>query len=139
MADPVTPSFLDTSIVVRYLTDDPPPMAEAAARIIEGEETLIISELALMEAAYTLASVYGLERDMIVDLLASLLQRENLTSLTLPKSSVLEALDLCRGSKRVSFGDALLWAQARDAGAARLYSFDRRFPSKDLEVVGFTG
>ena len=30
--------FLDTSMVVRYLTGDPPNMAEQAARVIEGKK-----------------------------------------------------------------------------------------------------
>ena len=52
-------SFLDSSVIVRYLTDDPPEMAERAARIIETNEELILSELVLVETAYVLESVYG--------------------------------------------------------------------------------
>ncbi len=34
--------------------------------------------------------------------------------------------------------DAALWAEARDAGIRRVYSFDRRFPSLGIEVVSTT-
>lgn len=39
------PAHLDTSYVVRYLTDDPPDMAERAAEVIESDEILILSEM----------------------------------------------------------------------------------------------
>lgn len=138
MKAPGTAAFLDTSYVVRYLTNDPPAMAEQAALIIDGEEPLVLSEMVLLETAYVLASVYEVPRAELVDALADLVQRSNLRLPLLPKASVLEALELCRSSKRVSFTDALLWAQAREAGAARLYSFDRRFPSSGLTVVAGT-
>ena len=65
----------------------------------------------------------------------SFIQRQNIRLLQLPKTMALEALRLCRGSKRFSFTDALLWAQARHHQAARLFTFDRRFPKADLEVT----
>ena len=52
------------------------------------------------------------------------------------KPSVLEALQLCRNSARVSFADALIWAQALHMGAERIYTFDGRFPSRGIEIEG---
>lgn len=37
-------------------------------------------------------------------------------------------------SKRFSFTDAFLWAQARMLGVA-IYSFDGRFPSEGIEIL----
>lgn len=127
--------FLDTNCIVRYLTDDPPEMAEKAALVIDGDEPLIVSELVVAETAYVLESVYEYEREELVDALVSFIQRQNVRILQLPKTMVLEALRLCRSSKRHSFTDALLWAQARHHQAARLVTFDRRFPKADLEVT----
>ncbi len=59
-------------------------------------------------------------------------QKRNVRMLNLPKELVLEALRLCRDSKRHSFADALLWAEARDAGGS-VYTFDRRFPKIGLD------
>lgn len=109
-------------------------MAERAALIIDADEPLFLSELVLVETAYVLASFYGMERADIVDALTDLVQRENLRSLTLPKPLVLEALQLCRPSKRYSFTDAFLWAQARDC-EAKIYSFDQRFPSAGVAII----
>ena len=128
---PISPAFLDTSFVVRYLTDDSPEMAARAAEVIDGDESLILSELVLLEAAYVLVSVYRVPRAEVVEALSALVQRQNERLLTLGKPEALEALTLCKDSGRVSFTDALLWAQARQAGAARIHTFDERFPRLD--------
>lgn len=129
-------AFLDTSCIVRYLTGDPPSLAERAAEILDDDQPLTLSEIALVDAAYVLESFYEIPREPLVDSLTALVQRRNIHLLSLDKPLALEALAKCRRSKRTSFADGLLWAQARQRGATRIYSFDRRFPSEDLEVVG---
>jgi len=128
------PAFLDASVLVRYLTDDLPAMAERAQRLIESETELQITETALVETAYVLLRTYRLARADIVDLLIDLLQRQNVSVHQLDKRLVITALLLCRPSGRVSFGDALIWAAARHTGPSTVYSFDRRFPADGLEV-----
>jgi len=133
---PDTPAFLDTSYVVRYLTNKPPEMAAQASRVIDGDEPLILSEMVILESAYVLGSVYQVSRQAIVDGLIELVQRENIHLPVLPKSRVLAALELCRDSKRHSFTDALLWAQSLESGVGRVYTFDRRFPSGGITLLG---
>ncbi len=123
--------FLDTSYIVRYLTQDEPEMADQAARVIDSDQELILSEVILAETAYVLASVYETPRPKLVDALMLFVQRRNIRMLNLPKELALEALRLCRDSNRHSFADALLWAEARNAKAP-VYTFDRRFPKFDL-------
>jgi predicted nucleic acid-binding protein len=53
----------------------------------------------------------------------------------LVKARALAGLDLCRDSGRHSFADALLWAQALDSHADRIYSLDRKFPARGLRIV----
>ena len=129
-------AFLDTSVLVRYLTNDPPAMAEAAARIIDCDQPLILSEVILVETAYVLTAVYEVPRAAVVDALSAFVQRRNIRLLNLSKPSALEALRLCRDSKRHSFADALLWAEARHSGVRRVYTVDSRFPAEDVELVG---
>jgi predicted nucleic acid-binding protein len=129
-----SPAFLDTSFVVRYLTDDPPELAARAAAVIDSDQPLILSEMVLLETAYVLTSVYRVPRADVVDALAALVQRSNLRLSSLTKPRALAGLSLCRDSNRCSFTDALLWAQAVDSGAERLYSFDRKFPDQGLTV-----
>ncbi|HVT60222.1 MAG TPA: PIN domain-containing protein [Thermoanaerobaculia bacterium] len=131
-----SPAFLDTSFVVRYLTNDPAEMAAQAGAVIDSDEQLVLSELVLLETAYVLTSVYRVPRSDVVDALLDLIQRSNLRLLNLSKPRALSALSLCRDSNRCSFADALLWAEALESGAERLYSFDRKFPARGLDIVG---
>jgi predicted nucleic-acid-binding protein len=132
---PTAPApFLDTSVVVRYLTDDPPEAAARAAEIIDGAEVVVLSEVVLIESAYVLESVYGVARFDLVDALISLVQRRNIRLLNLSKPLALEALATCRDSRRVSFSDAVLWAEAIDSGAERIFTFDKRFPATGIDA-----
>jgi predicted nucleic-acid-binding protein len=130
------PPLLDTSLLMRYLVDHPPDQAERAAALLDGEETVLVSELAIAEAAYVLTSFYDADRRMVVDVLTDFIQRENVKLCRLSKPLAVQALELCRPSRRVSFTDALLWAEARMMGVERVLTFDRRFPSQGLELTG---
>ncbi|MCL0097693.1 PIN domain-containing protein [Dehalococcoidia bacterium] len=126
--------FLDTSAIVRYLTGDPPELAEQAAQIIDKLDDLLVTDVVLTETAYVLTSVYQVPREVTVDHLIAFLQRTNISPFALDKSLVLHALLLCRPSGRVSFADAMVWAAARSASNKVIYSFDKRFPRDGLEV-----
>ncbi|MDP3064034.1 MAG: PIN domain-containing protein [Chloroflexota bacterium] len=126
--------FLDTSMVVRYLTGDTPDLAEQAARIIDSEDGLQITDVVVAETAYVLTSVYQAPRAAVVDHLIAFLQKENISPFGLDKGLVLQALLICRPSGRVSFADAMVWAAARSAGGGVVYSLDERFPEDGLEV-----
>lgn len=128
------PAFVDTSILVRYLTGDPPDMASQAASIFDGSPAIHLTDVAVIETAYVLTSVYRYPREVVVDALVDLVQKRNVALFGLDEETVIDALLLCRPSGRVSFGDAMIWAAARSAGAAVVYSFDARFPSNGVEV-----
>jgi predicted nucleic-acid-binding protein len=118
---------------VRYLTGDPPHLAEKAAQVLDGEETLGITEVALVETAYALESVYSVPRREVVDALLALLRKENLKAVGGDKGLWTRALLLCR-RRRVSFGDALVWAAALASGVRRVYALDARFPEEEIAV-----
>lgn len=127
-------AFLDTSIVVRYLTGDPPALADMAAKIIDGEQELTLTDMVIVETAYVLSSVYKVPRKAVVDSLLALIQKANITLFALEKQLAMEALLLCRPSGRISFADAFIWAAARSAGAEIIYSLDERFPEEGIGV-----
>lgn len=135
MIETEPPTFIDTSVIVRYLTKDPPVMAEAASRLIDSAQPLILSEVILAETAYVLSSVYDIPRAVIVDSLSAFIQRRNIHLLNLPKPLALDALRLCRESKRHSFADALLWAEAQQSGSRKICTFDKRFPAAGVELI----
>lgn len=121
-------------MIVRYLTGDPKHLAARAARIIDGEPALVVTDVVLAETAFVLSSVYGVRWPAVVDALVELLQKRNLTAFRLDKGAVIQGLLLCRPSNRVSFADAMVWAAARSAGAEAVYSFDERFPTGGIAI-----
>ena len=126
--------FLNTSVIVRYLTNDQPEMSNQATQIIEEVDDLAITEGILGETAFVLTSVYGKSRSEVVDSLIDLVERDNISTYALDKSLVLRGLEMCRPSGRVSIADAMIWAAARTEGASAIYPFDRRFPSDGIEI-----
>lgn len=126
--------FLNTSVIIRYLTGDHPEMSDQATQIIEEVDDLTITEGILGETAFVLTSVYGMSRQQVVDRLMSLVQRDNISTYAMDKSLVLRGLEMCRPSGRVSIGDAMIWAAARSDRASAIYTFDRRFPGEGIEI-----
>ena len=128
--------FLDTSVVVRYLIGVPDDLARRAREIIDQLDDLQIGDVALAETAFVLTTVYRAPRLNVVDSLTELLRKANISTFGMDKDLALQALLMCRRSGRVSFADALIWAEARSAGSETVYSFDQRFPSDGLELRG---
>ena len=118
--------LIDTSLIVRYLTGEPPHLADLSARLIDGDTNLTITSVVLVELAYVRRSVYGVPRERVVDQLAALLRRANIGTFPMRKEQMIEALQLCRPLGRVSFGDAMIWAVARFTGRA-IFTLDERF------------
>ncbi len=126
------PGYLDADVILRYLTGDPPEMAEAAAALLEraearaqeGEASLTLTEITLAEVVWVLQRFYGFKKDRIAQVLLSFLE---IRGLRVPdKGRLQHALCLYR-DLNLGFGDALLAAQALSSGPAVVYAFDRHF------------
>lgn len=129
-----TTTRLDTSVVVRYLTDDPPEMAARAAALIDGAADLALTTLVLVESAYVLTTIYQIDRRAVAKALSELLLRRNISCPDLSKVLAVRALELASQSGRISFADSMIWAEAR-AHNAPVATFDQRFPDEDLEII----
>ena len=127
-------AFLDTNMVVRYITGMPSEMATRAAQVIDHLDNLWVTPVVVAETAHVLMSVYQVPRAEVVDHLIELMLKENINSHAIDEDQVIQGLLLCRPSGRVSVPDALIWAEARSAGAQVVYTFDEAFPSQGLEV-----
>jgi predicted nucleic acid-binding protein len=125
---------VETSVLVRYLVQDDPDLGAAAARLVDSDAVLGVGPVALAETAFVLAHHYGVPRDQIVDRLVRLVRKRNIRVLGMDKDLVASALLRCAASGRVSFADALIYAEARTHQLPRMYSFDRRFPADGLTV-----
>ena len=128
-------AVLDTSLIVRYLTGDPPHLAHQARTVIEGADEFLIPAVALAETAHVLRSVYGVDRGHVIDVLAKLLSMPHISLDGLDTAAVVAALEWCRPSTRVSIPDVLIWAAACLQIPAEVYTFDERFPTARVHVI----
>ena len=115
-------AFIDTNVLIRHLTGDPPEQAERATRYLAGADELLLPDLILAEVAYVLESYYEAPRtDVAVSLRAIV---------TFPKISVVDEELLLRAVEiyeihRLDFADAYLVASAESTGVGVVASFDR--------------
>ena len=89
--------------------------------------------MCLLESAYALERLLKKPREEVVDALVALLREPNIQVQGIDKGTVIQAFRYCRPSRRISFGDALLWAVAhQDSG--EIYTFDARFLSAGVTL-----
>ena len=55
-------AFVNTNVLVRHLTGDPPAQARLATRYLKQVEQLLLPDLILAEVAYVLESYYEVAR-----------------------------------------------------------------------------
>ena len=58
-------AFVDTNVIVRHLTGEPPEMATRATAYLAAEPELFLADLILAETIYVLESFYKAPRDQI--------------------------------------------------------------------------
>ena len=112
---------IDTNVLVRLITRD--DARQAASADIFVEKGAWVSILALAEATWVLAAVYGLSA---ADLVIAIEMLMNHKDLILHDSDVVAAaLNLFRSRPALGFSDCLMLQLARKAGHLPLGTFDR--------------
>jgi predicted nucleic acid-binding protein len=127
--------YVDTSIIVRYLTGDDPERSPAAAAVIDTEDLRAVSIVSIVEVAHVLRSEYHHERRGIASALLGLVERRNVVVPEFPKEHVLRWLDAWRDGAADSIGDALVAASMFAHSAEAIVTFDRGFPAGDWAVL----
>jgi predicted nucleic acid-binding protein len=115
-------AFVDTNVLVRHLTGDPPAQAARAARYLQRADTLLLPDLILAEVAYVLESFYETPRRQVAETLRAVL--------AFPAVRVVDGDLLQRAVEvyevhRLDFADAYLVASAERSGVGLVASFDR--------------
>jgi predicted nucleic acid-binding protein len=116
---------VDTSVLVRYLVGTPAAPARRAAALVDGEEEIGVSPVALAECAHVLRTQYGVARDDILDSLIGLVQRENVRVLGLRTDVLVGVLVRAGGLPGRPIPDALIVAASLAYDALPLVTFDR--------------
>ena len=126
----MTQPFIDTDVIIRFLTGDDPKKQAAATRLFEQIEqgllTVQAPDTVIADAVYVLASprLYHLPRRVVQEVLTTLVHLPQFQVQN--RWSVLRALDVYAVTK-LDFGDALLIASMEQQGSQLLYSYDTDF------------
>lgn len=113
--------LLDTNVVIRHLTGDPPEMARRATRFLATEAELVLVDVVLAECVYVLQSVYEVDRPRIAEMMRAALAMPTVSADAELFLRALEVYEL----DRLDFAEAYLVARAELTGIAAVASFDK--------------
>jgi predicted nucleic acid-binding protein len=114
-------AFVDTNVLVRHLTGDPPAMARRATRFLAAAEELLLADLIVAECVYVLESFYEVGRDLVAEMMRAAIALPSMR--VVDPDLLLRALELYE-RQRLDFADAYLVACAELTGTGRVASFD---------------
>lgn len=115
-------AFLDTNVLIRHLTGDPPAQARRATAFLERAEELLLPDLIVAEVVYVLESFYELERQRVAELVRAIIGFPAIMVVAEPL--LVRALEVYEVD-RLDFADAYLVANAEASGVETIASFDR--------------
>lgn len=115
-------AFLDTNILIRHLTGDPPAQARRATAFLERAEELLLPDLIVAEVVYVLESFYEVERQRVGELVRAVIGFPAIVVVDEPL--LLRALEVYEVD-RLDFAEAYLVASAEASGVETIASFDR--------------
>ncbi|MHB8508070.1 MAG: PIN domain-containing protein [Candidatus Dormibacteria bacterium] len=115
-------AFLDTNILVRHFTGDPPELAARATRYLAESTELLWPDLIVAETIYVLESFYEVERAQVASMIRA--------ALAFPAIEVVDEELLLRAVEvfevdRIDFSEAYLVANAESSDISSIASFDR--------------
>jgi predicted nucleic-acid-binding protein len=121
-------AFLDTNVVIRHLTGDPPELAARATAALAAAEELLLADLVVAECVYVLESFYEVSRERIAELTRAAIALPSIKTIDSP--TLLRTLEVYE-LERLDFAEAYLVAQAEATGVGVVLSFD-----KSIDRVG---
>jgi predicted nucleic acid-binding protein len=115
-------AFLDTNVLIRHLTGDPPAQARRATAFLERAEELLLPDLIVAEVVYVLESFYELKPKRVTELVRAVIAFTAVV--VVDEALLLRALEVYE-VERIDFAEAYLVASAEASGVKSIASFDR--------------
>ena len=113
---------VDTNVLLRYLLNDDAAQADMAANLIKGGDTVLITDVVLVETLWTLSGKkYRLNKDRLAGVVHALFEEPNIRFEDGP--AVWMALNNYRESDGADFADALIINKTRAVARAQGRSF----------------
>ena len=114
--------FLDTNVLIRHLTGDPPELAQRATQFLTAAEELLVPDLIVAGVVYVLESFYEVERPRVAELVRAIIAFPAIT--VLDQDLLLRAIEIYE-IDRIDFAEAYLVASAERSDINSVVSFDR--------------
>lgn len=121
-------AFVDTNVLIRHLTGDPPAMAARATAYLREERELLLTDLVAAETVYVLESFYEAPRADVAEALRSLISFDSIVCVD--PALLLRAIEVYE-TERVDIAEAYLVACAESTGVGAIASFDRSIDRVD--------
>ncbi|MDP9444867.1 MAG: PIN domain-containing protein [Actinomycetota bacterium] len=115
-------AFVDTNVLIRHLTGDPPAQARRATRLLARADQLLLADLIVAEVVYVLESFYQLPPSEVARLVRAIVVDRRIV--VVDSELLLRAIELY-DDERLDFADAYLVASAEVSGVGDVVSFDR--------------
>jgi predicted nucleic-acid-binding protein len=115
-------AFLDTNVVVRHLTGDPPRQARRATAFLAQADELLLADLIVAEVVFVLESFYEVERERVAELVRAVIGFP--VVVVADSALLLRAIEVYEVD-RLDFAEAYLVASAEASGVGVVASFDR--------------
>lgn len=115
-------AFLDTNVLIRHLTGDPPAQARQAGAFLATADELLVPDLIVAEVVYVLESFYEVDRARVAELVRAVIGFPAVVVVDAPL--LLRALEVYE-IERIDFAEAYLVASAEASGVKTIASFDR--------------
>jgi predicted nucleic acid-binding protein len=123
-------AFVDTNVLIRHLTGDPPDLAARATAFLAEADELLLPDLIVAEIIYVLESYYEVPTEEVARLVRSAIAFAPIR--TLDPALLLRSLEVYE-THRIDFAEAYLVASAEAAGIPDIVSFDRVTTANRIE------
>ena len=115
-------AFVDTNILIRHLTGEPPQQARRATAFLAAADELLLPDLIVAEVVFVLESFYEVQRERLAELVRAVIGFQPIVVVDAPL--LLRALEVYEVD-RLDFAEAYLVASAEASGVGKIASFDR--------------
>lgn len=115
-------AYVDSNVLLRHLTGEPPGQAKRATAFLRETESLILVDIVVAEVVYVLESVYDVAPGRVAELVRAILAFDPV--IVANPALLLRALELYE-EHRIHFAESYLAACAELTGVGVVASFDR--------------
>ncbi len=115
-------AFVDTNILIRHLTGEPPDLAARATAFLAAADELLLPDLIVAETVYVLESFYEVPVEDVARLVRSVIAFPAIR--TIDGALLMRALEVYE-THRIDFAEAYLVTSAESSGVNDIVSFDR--------------